>query len=183
MRINKKKYQENVIKAMNYLAKNKNTFFIGETVEYPGSPIFPSLRDVPKKKRLEMPVFENTQMGISLGMALEGYIPISIFPRIDFLICGIDQLVNHIDKCSEMSRGEFRPGIIIRTQIGNKGPLYPGAQHCQDHTAALKKLCKHVHVRKIRNEQEVIPAYEVALTRAIFGHSTVLIEVPTGAFL
>ena len=31
-----------------------------------------------------MPVFEDVQMGLSLGMALNGYVPISCFPRFDF---------------------------------------------------------------------------------------------------
>ena len=179
---NKQKYQQNIVKAMKMLGKDKNTFFIGQTIIYGGSPMFRSCREVPGWKKFEMPVFEDTQMGISLGMSLEGYIPVSIFPRIDFLICGINQLVNHIDKCEEMSCGEFKPGIIIRTQIGNKSPLYPGAQHCQDYTEALRKMCKNVHIEKIMDEDNVIPAYKEALKRAKQGKSTLLIEIPTGAF-
>ena len=182
MPINNKKYQTNVIKAMKMLGKNKKTIFIGQTVAYPGSSIFPSLVDVPMKKRIEFPVMENTQLGVSLGMALEGFIPVSIFPRIDFLICATDQLVNHLDKTEEMSHGEFKPSVIIRTQIGNKFPLYPGVQHCQDHTNGLKKMLKHIEVIKIKNEKEVIPSYKLALKRAKKGKSTLLIEVPTGAF-
>jgi len=183
MPLNKKKYQENIVKAMEMLGKEKNTLFIGQTIIYGGSPMFPSLKKVSMKKRIEVPVFENTQIGLSTGMALEGYIPISIFPRIDFLICGIDQLVNHLDKVEDMSKGEFTPGVIIRTQIGNKGPLYPGVQHCQDHTSALYKMCKNMFVAKIRNEDEVIPTYAMALSLAKEGKSSLIIEVPTGAFV
>ena len=156
MPINNKKYQENLLKAMEMLAKEKDTIFIGETVEYPGSAMFGSLANVPAKKKMEMPVFENTQMGISIGLALEGFIPISIFPRIDFLICAIDQLVNHLDKIQEMSQGEFSPGIIIRTQIGSDYPINGGPQHTGDYTMALKKLCKNIHVIKITKEDDVI---------------------------
>lgn len=180
--MNKKKYQQNIVKAMKMLAKDKKTIFLGQTVGYSGSPIFKSLHEVPMEKRIELPVFEETQMGMSLGLSLEGYIPVSIFPRIDFMICATNQLVNHLDKITEMSHGEFKAGVIVRTQIGNKSPLYPGVQHCQDHTSALKKMLKHVEVIKIKNENEVIPSYMKALQRARDGQSTVLVEVPTGAF-
>jgi len=183
MPINNKKYQENVIKAMELLGKDKQTIFLGQTIVYGGSPMFKSCEKVSSEKKIEVPVFENTQMGISTGLALEGFIPISIFPRIDFLICAADQLVNHLDKVEEMSKGEFKPGIIIRTQIGNKYPLYPGIQHCQDHTKGLKAMLKHTLVIKIKNEKEVMSNYKIALKRAKQGKSTLLIEVPTGAFL
>ena len=182
MPINNKKYQQNIIKAMDMLAKEDETIFIGQTIVYGGSPMFLSLRNVAAKKKIEMPVFENTQMGMSIGLSLEGFIPVSIFPRIDFLICAIDQLVNHLDKCEEMSKGEFKPGVIIRTQIGNKAPLYPGAQHCGDYTNALRKMLKSVLILKIKDENAVIPSYKVALERAMAGQSTLLIEIPTGAF-
>lgn len=180
--MNKKQYQKNIVKAMEMLGKDKDTIFIGQTIVYGGSPMFRSLRKVPNKKKIEFPVAEDTQMGVSIGLALEGYIPVSIFPRIDFMICGINQLVNHLDKVEEMSKGEFKPGVIIRTQLGTKWPLYPGPQHCQDHTAALKKMCNNIHVEKIMTEDNVIPAYKEALKRAKLGKSTLLIEVGTGAF-
>lgn len=178
-----KEYQTELIKAMEMLGKDSRTIFLGQTVKDGGSPMFQSLRNVPEDKKLELPVFEETQMGMTLGLALGGYIPISIFPRIDFMICGINQLVNHADKAIEMSHEEFSPGVIIRTQIGNKYPLYPGPQHCQDHTSALKKMCKHIEVIKINKASEVFSAYEVAIRRAYVGRSTLLIEIPTGAFI
>lgn len=182
MPTNNKKYQANLVKAMKMLGKDRKTIFLGQTVVYGGSPMFGSLREVSDNKKIEMPVFEDTQMGLSLGLSLEGFIPISIFPRIDFLICGINQLVNHIDKCEEMSNGEFKPGVIIRTQLGSKYPLYPGVQHCQDHTAALKKMCKNMFVTKITNEDQVIPTYAMALALAKRGKSSLIIEKSTGAF-
>jgi len=180
--MNNKKYQENLCKAMTMLGKEEKSIFIGQTIVYGGSPMYGSCEGVLKEKKIEMPVFEDTQMGISIGLALEGFIPISIFPRIDFLICATNQLINHLDKVEEMSKGEWKPGVIIRTQIGNIKPLYPGAQHCQDHYVGLKAMCKHIEVFKIENEDEVIPSYRIALRRAKQGKSTLLIEIPTGVF-
>lgn len=182
MPINNKKYQENIVKAMKLLA-NEGYIFIGQTTVYGGSPIFPSLKDVPMNQKIEFPVAEDTQLGVSLGMSLEGLKVCSIFPRIDFLICATNMIVNHADKIQEMSNNEFSAPIIIRTQIGNKAPLYPGCQHCQDHTQGLKKMCKHIKVIKMKDETEVLPSYKLALQRAKQGKSTILIEVPTGAFI
>ena len=175
-------YQKQIVKAMKLLGKEENTIFIGQTIKYGGSPMYNSMKFVPSVKIIELPVFEDTQMGMSIGLALEGFIPVSIFPRIDFLICAINQLVNHLDKCEEMSKGEFKPGVIIRTQIGNTKPIYPGCQHCGDYYAGIKAMCKHIEIIKIRNEKEVLPSYKLALKRAKQGQSTLLIEVPTGAF-
>ena len=41
-------------------------------------------------------------MGMTLGLAMSNNIPISIFPK-EFLLYGVSQLVNHIDKFKVMS--------------------------------------------------------------------------------
>ena len=173
-------YLDNCKKAMEWLGEQKDTFFLGQTVEFPGSPMFKSLENIPKSKTLELPVMEDTQMGMSIGLALKGYTPITIFPRIDFLICAINQLINHLDKIEKMSNKEWRPGIIIRTQIGNKAPLYPGVQHCGDYTQAIKLMCKKIEVIKIKNKDNIIQFYKNAYNRAQRGISTILIETPQG---
>ncbi len=173
-------YLEETKKAMTWLGKQKDTFFIGQTVEYPGSPMFPSLKDVPNKKKLELPVAEDMQMGMSIGMALEDYIPISIFPRMDFLMCAMNQLINHLDKIKTMSNGEFSPGIIIRTQIGNNKPLDPGPQHTGDYTEILIAGLKNVEVRKLADSECIMLFYKEAYKNAKKGISTILIETPQG---
>ncbi len=59
--------------------------FMGQAVEYAGTAMTNTLKDVPKEQLLEMPVFEDTQMGMTLGLALAGFIPVSIYPRWNFL--------------------------------------------------------------------------------------------------
>ena len=55
-----------------------------------------TVKDIPDQL-VELPVAEEMQMGMSLGLALDGKVPISIFPRWNFLLCGMNQLVYHID--------------------------------------------------------------------------------------
>lgn len=167
------KYREEITKSMEMLANNDKVIFLGQTVGYSGSRYtYGTLCTIPEEKRMELPIMEEVQMGISLGMALEGYIPISVYPRFDFLLLAINQLVNHLDKIEELTLGNFKPKVIIRTIVGGRNP-YPGPQHCQDHTEALKKLLTKVHVEKLDRSEEIFPAYKRALERE---GSTLLIE-------
>ena len=102
---------------MDFLGSKKNTIFIGQAVEVPGTAMYKTLKNVPKKKLLELPVAEEMQMGMSLGLAMDGNVPISIFPRWNFLLLGINQLINHIDKFKIMTGNKLKPKIIIRTSI------------------------------------------------------------------
>lgn len=163
------------MESMRMLAQEDNLLFIGQSVRYSGHAMFNTLEDagVPMTKRLELPVMEDSQLGISQGLALGGFLPVSIYPRIDFLICGANQLVNHLDKWAEMSHGEWNPKVIIRTMIGSKIPLDPGPQHCQDHTDALRLLCPNLDIYKLDSAEKVLAGYQQALAS---DRSSILIE-------
>lgn len=47
-----KKYKEELIKSMNFLAKNKKVIFLGQSVKFSGNAIFNTLKDIDKKKKL-----------------------------------------------------------------------------------------------------------------------------------
>ena len=96
-------YKDELTKAMTFLAEKEDTIFIGQQIVYAGNPMSTTLGDVPKEKMIETPVMEETQMGISLGMAIMGKTVISFYPRWDFVICAGNQLVNHLDKIKKMS--------------------------------------------------------------------------------
>ena len=140
------KYKSELIRSMNWLAKQRDTIFLGQACKVSGHAISSTLVEVPEEKRIELPVFEETQMGISTGMALEGYVPITMYPRFDFFILACNQLVNHLDKMRDMSKGEMTPRVIIRVAIGTKNPIDAGPQHTQDHTEAFRKNLTEVNV-------------------------------------
>ena len=50
---------------------------------------------------------EELQMGITTGLALNGSIPVSIFPRWNFLMLAMNQLINHLDKINIMSNNGY----------------------------------------------------------------------------
>ncbi len=145
------------------LAQDPRTIFIGQQVVFPGSFMFQTLVNVPERKKLECPVFEDTQMGMSIGLALKGFIPVSIFPRFDFLLLATNQLVNHLDKLTEFTQGQYEAKVIIRVGVGSTKPFYPGVQHCQDYSEAFKHLLKSVHVMTLDKPKDIVPLYDWAL--------------------
>jgi pyruvate/2-oxoglutarate/acetoin dehydrogenase E1 component len=156
------KYKEELTKAMTWLGEQQNTLFIGQSVEYAGTAMFGTLENIPMDKRMEMPVAEEFQMGFATGLALEGYVPISMFPRFDFLILGMNQLVNHLDKIKHISKGGMNPNVLIRTSVGSINPMNPGVQHCQDHTQGIKSMLKHVNVVQLINPEDIVFAFQSA---------------------
>ena len=169
-------YRDEIVKAIRYLALQEETVFLGQGVRYKGHAIFSTLEDaeVPYEKRIEMPVAEDMQMGISIGLSLQGFIPISIYPRMDFLIIAMNQLVNHLDKMKDMSCGEFKPKVIIRTMVGSKEPLDGGIQHTSDYTDGLAHLLNNVDVVKLDNPKGILNAYKWAYKN---DNSTILVEI------
>ena len=146
-----------------------------QTVVFGGSRYTtPTLKDIPLEKRIELPIIEDLQLGISTGLALEGkYVPISIYPRCDFLVLACDQLVNHLDKVESISLGKFKPKVIIRTIVGGTEPLHPGPQHSQDHYEALKRLVTNIDIVRLERAEDVFPEYAKAFNSR---RSTILIE-------
>jgi len=169
------KYVDHLIKSMEYLAEDPRTIFIGQSVAYSGNSIFNTLKTIPNDRKIETPVFEETQMGLSIGLAMEGFVPVTCYPRFDFLLLAVNQLVNHLDKMEEMTWGDFKPRVIIRTSIGAKVPLNGGLQHTQDHTEAFKHLLDNVNVVLLENKEDIFPAYQEALNRED-NKSTLIIE-------
>ena len=168
-------YKDKIREAMGLLAQDDRVVFIGQSTLHPDvTPLFESLQDVPLWKRIELPVTEEMQMGMTIGLSLEGYIPVSVYPRIDFLLLAMNQLVNHLDKIEEMSCGRFKPKVIIRALVGSTKPLYPGLQHCQDHTEALKCLLTNINVVKLASTEVIVPAYRRALESE---RSSIVIEI------
>ena len=156
------KYKNELIKSMNYLAKKSDTIFLGQSVKYSGNAIFNTLIKVPNNKKIELPVFEDKQMGMSIGLALQGFVPITCYPRFDFLILAFNQLVNHLDKIRKMSRNEIRPKVIIRTSIGSKNPLDGGPQHTQNYTKIFQDTLTEVKVIFLNSPNQIFSSFKKA---------------------
>ena len=160
---------------MSLLADHPNTYFIGQAVEYEGTGLYDSLSHLPSEKRLELPVAEYLQSGLANGMAIEGMIPISTFPRWNFVLMGVDQIVNHLDKFKSMSNGKLLPKVIIRVAVGSEHPVDPQCQHKGNFSDAFKSMLSNIDVVELTEPEDIIPAYEKALNRED-GVSSILVE-------
>lgn len=141
--------------AMTWLGLQPDTLFLGQGVGYSGTKLSESFEGVPAEKRIEFPVAENLQLGVSIGLALEGFVPVSIFPRLNFLLCAMDQLVNHLDKLPIYSDRGYAPKVIIRTAVGAKQPLDAGPQHTGDCSLALETMLQTIQVCRMRNHYRI----------------------------
>jgi len=169
------KYFDEMCRAMEFLGRDPRTMFLGQAVACPGTAMSNTLKNVPREKLLELPVNEEMQMGMSTGLALAGHVPVSIYPRWNFLLLAVNQIVNHLDKLPIVSNGGYQPKVIIRTGIGSERPLHPQHQHVGDYTEAFRLMCKNIEVIRLAEPEEIFPAYQHALERAD-GRSTLLVE-------
>ena len=154
------------------LADDPRCLFVGQSMKYDGAAIYDSVYGIPMDRRVEMPVAEDFQMGYCTGLSLTGKIPVCIYPRMDFMILAINQLVNHLDKLPLFG---WKPKVIIRTTVGKKTPLDAGPQHTQNHTDALRLMLKNVNVHELTSADQVIDCYASALADA---DSHLIVENP-----
>ena len=160
---------------MEEISKSDSSIFIGQAVAVAGTVMRNTLANIPQHKLFEFPVDEDVQLGFSIGFALAGFTPISIFPRWNFLLLATNQIVNHLDKMKELSGDNSSPKLIIRTAIGSENPLHPGPQHTGDFTAAFKLMCRNLEIIKLEKESEIYGEYMHAFTRND-GISTLFVE-------
>lgn len=92
-----------------------------------------SMKDLDKKfgkeRVIDTPVSELATTGAAVGAALNGYRPIVIHPRMDFMILAADQIVNQAAKWRHMLGGRTSPTVTIRAIVNRGGEQ--GAQHSQ----------------------------------------------------
>tara|TARA_Y100000592_G_C5468919_1_gene318274 strand:- start:2251 stop:2781 length:531 start_codon:yes stop_codon:yes gene_type:complete len=156
------KYKDELIRSMEWLGEKDDTIFLGQSVKYSGNAIYNTLNTLKDSMKIETPVFEEVQMGMSTGMAMDGLVPISCFPRFDFLMRCMDSLVNHLDKMQVMTENTFKPKVIIRTSIGSTNPLNGGVQHTQDYTKVFKDILTEVDVILLNEPEEIFPTFQNA---------------------
>tara|TARA_R110000744_G_scaffold144153_5_gene256204 strand:+ start:117 stop:656 length:540 start_codon:yes stop_codon:yes gene_type:complete len=169
------KYFDELERTMRWLGEQPDTMFLGQAVEYKGTAMTNTLVNVPREKLLEMPVDEEMQMGITNGLAVAGTVPITIYPRWNFLLLTMNQLINHLDRMPAFSHGEYIPKVIIRTGVGSERPLHPQAQHVGDFTDGMRLILNNIEIIRLEEPSDIFPAYYKAYSRTD-GKSTIVVE-------
>jgi len=159
------KYFDELKQTMEWVAQQPKTFFLGQTVAGPGTFMYSTLKDLPADKTLEMPINESFQMQFSVGLALSGYIPITVYPRQNFLILATSDMVNMLDKIPAISSNDVVPKMIIRVASGPDSPVHPGHQHVGNYADAFRKMFTSIDVIELEEAEEIFPAYKHAIER------------------
>ncbi len=136
---------------------------------------------------IDTPLSELGIVGVSTGMALQGFRPVAEIEFADYIYSSFDQVVSMLSKIRFRTGGEFTAPVVIRTPYGAgiKGGIY----HSQSplayfvHTAGLRVVvpsdahdAKGLLVSAMRSEDPVIFFEPKKLYRYEKG------EVPEGLF-
>ena len=167
------RYISELTRAMTMLAEHHNAIFLGQSILAGGTAMHQTFGGVLREKCVEFPVAEDMQMGLAIGIALAGGFPITVFPRVNFLLLAVNQLVNHLDKLPLYS--PYRPKVIIRTAVATPTTLDPGPQHLGDYTPALRLMLKTVEVVELNRAKDIVEQYHWAMHRTD-NVSTLLVE-------
>ena len=165
-------YRTELTRAMTLLGQDPRTIFMGQAVAFPGTGMSATFGGVHYGQLLEMPVAEDMQMGMAIGMSLNGFLPVCVYPRINFLILALNQLVLHLDKLPIYGNG-YKPKVIVRTAVASNQPMDPGAQHLGDFTEALESILDTIKVVHFWKSMHIVPEYQKAMDRV---ESTLLVE-------
>jgi acetoin:2,6-dichlorophenolindophenol oxidoreductase subunit beta len=96
-----------------------------------------------KQRVIDTPIAENTITGVAAGAALAAMRPVLVHMRMDFLLSGMDQTVNHLSKWSYMFGGRVKMPVVIRTIVGR------GWGSAAQHSQSLQGLLMHIPGLKI----------------------------------
>ena len=170
------KYKDELTNTMKWLGEKDNLLFIGQGVGHNvGGTFMSSTLDlVPKEKKLEFVLAEQFQMQFSLGLSIAGYTVVSQFPRQNFLLLGLGDLVNVLDKITNLSEQKFSPHVLIRTAVGTTKPIFPGIQHAGSFENQIRYMLTTVKIIKLTKTKEIFSAYKNAYENK---GVTVLIEI------
>lgn len=168
-------YFDELQRSMTWLAEQGDTIFLGQAVSVQGTAMFNTLSEVHPDQRIELPVAEEMQLGMAIGLAMGSAVPIAIYPRWNFLLLAVNQLVNHLDQIAHISNEGYLPKVIIRTSIGSERPLHPQHQHIGDFTDAFRLMLNSVEVIRLDEPEEIFSAYQKAYERSD-GRSTLIVE-------
>jgi pyruvate dehydrogenase E1 component beta subunit len=174
MKNQKYNYGTAILSAFEYLLKNyKETFIIGQGLWSPWY-VGNSMTDLEKKfgkdRVIDTPVSESATTGAAIGASLAGMIPIVVHPRMDFMLYGMDAIVNQAAKWSHMFGGQAHPRVTIRSIINRGGEQ--GAQHSQ----ALHAWFAHVPGLRVVMPSTVADARDLLIASVLCEDPVIYID-------
>lgn len=170
----------NLVQAVNSglkcaMADDEKVVVLGEDVGLDGG-VFRAceglLKQFGPKRVMDTPLAESGIIGVSAGMAVAGLKPVPEIQFSGFLYMALGQLINHVSRIRNRSRGAFTCPVIIRTPYGG------GIRALEHHSESMEAIYVHTPGLKV-----VIPSspYDAKglLISAINGNDPVVFMEPS----
>jgi pyruvate dehydrogenase E1 component beta subunit len=128
------------------LNENENVVVYGEDVGYEGG-VFRVTQDLQKKygaKRVfDSPLAESGIVGTAVGMAVAGLKPVVEMQFSGFAYPGFNQMVSHMSRMRNRSRGQYSSSVVLRMPYGG------GIKALEHHSESMEALYGHVPGLKV----------------------------------
>ena len=128
------------------MRRDDRVFVLGEDVGRKGGVFLATdglFKEFGEYRCLDTPLAESCIVGVAIGAALNGLIPIAEIQFADFIHPAFDQIVNEAAKIRYRSNGDFGCPIVVRTPFG--GGVHGGLYHSQ----SVEALFAHIPGLKV----------------------------------
>lgn len=176
----------NVVQAVNLalmqeMEKNPHVILLGEDVGKDGG-VFRATEGLwarfGEKRVVDTPLSESAIVGIAIGMAAYGLIPVAEIQFFGFIYAAMEQFISHASRVRTRSRGRYHCPMVVRTPYG--GGIHAPEHHSESmeallvHTPGLKVVVpstpyetKGLLISAIRDPDPVIFMEPAKIYRAI----------------
>lgn len=125
---------------------NENVVTFGEDVGVEGG-VFRASKGLQKKygkdRCFDMPLAESTIIGGAVGMAVNGLIPVAEIQFSGFVFPGINQIVTHVARYRNRTKGTYHLPMVIRMPYGG------GIRALEHHSESIESLFAHIPGLKV----------------------------------
>ncbi|MFA5560736.1 MAG: alpha-ketoacid dehydrogenase subunit beta, partial [Acholeplasmataceae bacterium] len=123
------------------LAEDKRVVVFGEDAGYEGG-VFRVTAGLQKKygelRVFDTPIAESTIIGSALGMAINGLLPVAEIQFDGFLFSGFNEIVTHVARFRNRSRGRYGLPMVIRFPSGG------GVRALEHHSESIETFLGHI---------------------------------------
>jgi pyruvate dehydrogenase E1 component beta subunit len=91
-----------------------------------------------EQRAIDTPLAESGIVGIAFGLALLGLRPVAELQFMGFLPPALDQIISHVGRIRNRSRGEFTAPLVIRMPYG--GGIHAPEHHSESNEAILAHI-------------------------------------------
>ncbi len=128
------------------MASDERVILIGQGVKSPwyvGNTAVGLVERFGEERVIDTPVSENSISGIAVGAALAGLLPVLVFPRMDFMLYAMDQIINHAANWHYMFGGQLSIPLTIW------GIINRGGEQAAQHSQSLQAVFAHIPGLKV----------------------------------